>query len=114
MQWHTQAGNITTNIKVEIDFTLTELSATNVVTRKFHLGESAKGRYAMILGRDILKELGLHLNDLMTLSNQMVDLLKSLRHPWLIWVCKTFKYLNTGKLTPEETFVNAYTEDNYE
>ena len=29
MQWHTQAGNITTNIKVEIDFTLTELSATN-------------------------------------------------------------------------------------
>ena len=32
MQWHTQAGNITTNIKVEIDFNLTELSATNVMT----------------------------------------------------------------------------------
>ena len=32
MQWHTQAGNINTNIKVKIDFTLTELSATNVVT----------------------------------------------------------------------------------
>ena len=25
-----------------------------------------------------------------------------------------FKYLNTGKLTPEESFMNAYTEDNYE
>ena len=25
-----------------------------------------------------------------------------------------FKYLNTGKLTPEESFVNAYTEENYE
>ena len=32
MQWHTQAVNITTNIKVKIDFTLTELSETNVVT----------------------------------------------------------------------------------
>ena len=25
-----------------------------------------------------------------------------------------FKYLNTGKLTPEESFMNSYTEDNYE
>ena len=24
------------------------------------------------------------------------------------------KYLNTGKLTPEESLVNAYTEENYE
>ena len=32
MQWHTQAGNITTNIKVEIYFILPALSATNVVT----------------------------------------------------------------------------------
>ena len=30
--WHTQAGSTNTNIKVKIDFTLTELSATNVVT----------------------------------------------------------------------------------
>ena len=55
MQWHTQAGNIITNIKVEIDFTLTELSATNVMTWNFHVGDSAKYRYAMILGKDILK-----------------------------------------------------------
>ena len=67
MQWHTQAGNITTNIKVEIDFTLTELSATNVMTWRFHVGDSAKDRYAMILGRDPLKELGLHLSYLITL-----------------------------------------------
>ena len=62
MQWHTQAGNIATNIKVEIDFTITELSATNVVTWNIHVGDSAKGRYDMILRRDRLKELGLHLN----------------------------------------------------
>ena len=24
------------------------------------------------------------------------------------------KYLNTGKITPEEPFMNAYTEENYE
>ena len=53
IQWHTQAGNITTNIKVEIDFTLTKISATNIITWNFHVGDSAKGRYAMILGRDI-------------------------------------------------------------
>ena len=25
-----------------------------------------------------------------------------------------FKYLNTGKMTPKESFLNAYTEENYE
>ena len=25
-----------------------------------------------------------------------------------------FKYLNTGKIKPEESFVNAYTEEEYE
>ena len=32
MQWHTQAGKITTNLKVKIDFTLPEISATKIVT----------------------------------------------------------------------------------
>ena len=32
MQWHPQAGNITTNYKVKVDFTLPALSASNVVT----------------------------------------------------------------------------------
>ena len=41
MQWQTQAGNITTNFKVKIDFTLPVLSATYVVTRKFHVDDSA-------------------------------------------------------------------------
>ena len=67
MKWHTKAGNTNTNIKVEIDFTLTELSEINVMTGTFHVGESTKGLYDMILGRDKLKELGLHLNDLMAL-----------------------------------------------
>ena len=44
MQWNTQAGNITTNIKVEVNFTKPELSAMNVVTWKYHVDDSANGR----------------------------------------------------------------------
>ena len=51
MQWNTQAGNITTNLKVKVYFTLTALSVTIVMTWDCHVDESAKGRYGMILGR---------------------------------------------------------------
>ena len=44
IQWNTQAGNITTNLKVKIDFTLPALSVTNVVTWNWHVDYSAKGR----------------------------------------------------------------------
>ena len=54
MQWNTQDGNITTNIKVEIEFASPEISTTNVMTWKCHMYDSAKGRYNMILGRDLL------------------------------------------------------------
>ena len=53
MKCHTQAGNITTNLKVKVDFTLSILSATNVVTWNCHVDDSNNGRYDMILGRDI-------------------------------------------------------------
>ena len=57
MQWHTQAGNITANDKVTSDFTLPALSATNVVMWKFYVDYSTKGRYYMILGRDLFTAL---------------------------------------------------------
>ena len=50
-------SNITTNLKVAIDFTLLEPSAMNVVMWKCHVNDSTNGRYDMILGRDILTEL---------------------------------------------------------
>ena len=57
MQWHIKEGNITTNLKVRIDSTLPELRATKIMTWNFHVGESTKGVYDMILGRDILTDL---------------------------------------------------------
>ena len=54
IQWHTQAGNITTNLKVKVYFTLPVLSTTNGVTWKCHADDSAKSIYDMILGRYIL------------------------------------------------------------
>ena len=51
MQWNNQAGNITTNINVKVDFNLYVISATNFVTWKFHVDEPNKGSYDMILVR---------------------------------------------------------------
>ena len=44
-------GNITTNLKVKIDFTLPEFSPTKISTWNFHLDEYDKGKYNMILVR---------------------------------------------------------------
>ena len=49
-----QAGNITTNLKVKIDFTLPGFSATKTVTWECHVDDSTKSRCNMILGIDLL------------------------------------------------------------
>ena len=54
MQWNTKAGNITTNIKVKVDFTLPALNGTYVIKWICHVDDSNKGRQNMILGQDIL------------------------------------------------------------
>ena len=66
------------------------------------MNESAKGRYDMILGRDILIDLGLDLK----LSDQVIgvddEYLKGSTAPIVDPGMYEFKYLNTGKVTPEE------------
>ena len=61
MQWHTQAGKITNNMKVKICFTSPEFSAKNIVTWNCHVDDPTKGRYNMILGRDIWPEIEFNL-----------------------------------------------------
>ena len=55
IQWNAQSGNITANINIKVNFTLPALNAMNVVTWKFHMDDSAKGRYHFLLGQDLLK-----------------------------------------------------------
>ena len=54
MQWQIQAGNITTNFKIKVYFTLPALSVMNVVAWKCHVDDSERGMYDIILGRDLL------------------------------------------------------------
>ena len=49
MQWHMQEGNITDDYKVKVDFALPALNATNILIWKWHVDDSANGRYDMIL-----------------------------------------------------------------
>ena len=62
MQWHMQAGNITTNIRVKIFFTLPELSAVKPLIWNSYVDHSAKVRYNMNLCRDLLTAIGLNQN----------------------------------------------------
>ena len=61
MQWNTQAGNITTNLKVKIYFTLPALCATNVVMWNCHVNDYAEVRWDIILGQYLLTSLGINL-----------------------------------------------------
>ena len=54
MQPQTQAGNITTNTKFKIYSTLPEFSLTKIATCNCHVNVSAKIRYDMIPGEDLL------------------------------------------------------------
>ena len=55
-------------------FTLTELSATKIVTWNCHVDDSAKGRYDTILVRYLLTDLGFNKNYLQTSLEHMVKL----------------------------------------
>ena len=101
LQRNTQAGNITTNIKVKVNFTLPALSTTNVVMWKCHVHDSAKGRHNIILVQYLLKRLGLNLK----LSEHVLKA-DSLPFKWsttpiVDLVTYIFKDLNTEKITPE-------------
>ena len=106
-----QAVNITTNIKIKVHFTFPALRATNLVTWKCHVDDSAKGRYNMILGWNLLTELELNLK----FSEHVI---KSYNTPFK--GSKTYmvdlgtyilKYLNTDKITYEESLTDDYDKE---
>ena len=87
MQWHTQDVNITTNINIDKDITLTELGVKKII--------SAKGIYNMILGRYLLTEVVLNLK----WSDHVIEVddgpFKVSIEPMVDLGMYGFKYLNT-------------------
>ena len=114
MQWNTQVGNITTNLKIKVDFTLLALSAVDVVTWNFHVDESTKGMYDMILVRVLFAELGINIkfSELVTEADDVP--FNGSTTPIVDLGTHIFKYLNIGKITPEECFTNDYVKEVYE
>ena len=68
-------------MKVEIDFTLPEFSATKIVTWGCHVDNSVKGRYNIILGICLLTKLVLSPTFMNTSSKEVMELLKGPQHP---------------------------------
>ena len=58
-EWTTAAGTFFTTATCQVDFLLPELSHTRSVKLKVHVTDKSMGTYSMILGRDILTELGI-------------------------------------------------------
>ena len=84
------------------------------MTWNSHVDESAKSRYDMILGIDLLTEslLNIKLSDRIIVSDY--GPLKGSTETVVDQVTYEFKGLKTWELTPETFFITAYTEEVYE
>jgi hypothetical protein len=58
LKWKTAAGELSTNYQVDIEFSLPELHESRMVQWTVHVAKTC-GNYDLILGRDIMRELGL-------------------------------------------------------
>ena len=72
-----------------------------------HVDDSAKGRYDMIVDRDISTTVVLNLKLCEHIINIDDGALKGLTSPMIDLGNYTFKGLNTGKIKPEESFMKA-------
>ena len=101
IQWHTQAGNITTNLKVKVYLTLPVLRSMNGMMWKCHMDDSSKGWYNMILGLYLLTELLLNLKFSEYVIEADDEHFKGSTTPMVDLGTYDFKDLNTVKIIPE-------------
>ena len=59
-KWNTTAGNFHTGTMAKIEFTLPELNEQRIITKRVHITKAKMG-YGMIIGMDLLRELGIDL-----------------------------------------------------
>ena len=92
-------------------FTLLTLSTTNIVMWNCHVDESNRGRNNTKFARDILSELLFNLNVFERVIEADDGTLIGSTAPMVDLGAYIFKDLNTGKITPEESFTNAYVKE---
>ena len=61
LQWHTQTGNITTYLKVNMGFTWPKLMATKSMMCDFFMDNLSRERYDMVLNKYLITALKLKL-----------------------------------------------------
>ena len=111
MNCHMQVVSITTNIKVKIHFILPGLSATKQLTWNFHVDDSTRGRYDMILCKDLLIELRLNLKSFYHIIASYDGTFKGSLKTIIDLGMYEFNDLNTGNITTEEILLNIYSEE---
>ena len=62
LEWITAAGPFKTNQKCKVTFALTELSPSRTIEFEAHVAPDSLNRYHMIIGRDLLRDLGIVLD----------------------------------------------------
>ena len=61
-QWSTAAGVLTTNTKIATSFSFPELHANKLINQSLHVVNLNTNRYDMIIGRDIIRSLGIDIH----------------------------------------------------
>ena len=61
IKWSTLAGTVTTSQKAQVQFILPELNESKSITHSIHFMDQPMN-YDMIMGRDLLQELGININ----------------------------------------------------
>ena len=82
-KWSTETGNFTNNSMVKVEFSFTVISATKIVTCKFHMDESTAGRYNVIISRYLFTKLGIDKN-LRILYSMAKERTRDVQLPWKI------------------------------
>ena len=97
--WNTAAGNFNTNRRCKINMQLPEISPTMTITSDVHLTKSISPRYDMIIGRDMMKELGILLdfqNSLIQYGHMQVPMTDMDNLPSLVKVVADYNLMGTA------------------
>ena len=100
---------------VKLDLSLPVLSATKIMTWKYHVDDSTAVRYDMIIGKDILTKLGIYLKCSTNTIEWIKRTYQGCTTPTVNIDDYDFEPINRNMRTfSEESFLNAYVNNFHE